>query len=81
MGADIVVNEDSLTEKGPCRLHGAEVDPHNDHRIAMACAVAALGAEGKTVIDNAEGVKKSYPTFFIDLRRLGADLVGGEFDR
>jgi 3-phosphoshikimate 1-carboxyvinyltransferase len=81
MGADIVVNEDSLTVKGPCRLHGAEVDPHNDHRIAMACAVAALGAEGKTVIDNAECVKKSYPTFFIDLRRLGADLVGGEFDR
>ncbi len=54
MGADIVVSADSLTVKGPCRLHGAEIDPHNDHRIAMACAVAALGAEGETVIHNAE---------------------------
>ncbi len=81
MGADIAVDEDSLTVKGPCKLHGAEIDPHNDHRIAMACAVAALGAEGETVILDAECVKKSYPTFFIDLRKLGVDVVGGEFDR
>lgn len=81
MGAEIVANEDSLTVKGPCRLHGAEVDPHNDHRIAMACAVAALGAEGETVIHNAECVQKSYPAFFIDLQRLGADVIGGKFNR
>jgi 3-phosphoshikimate 1-carboxyvinyltransferase len=81
MGAQIAVNEDGLTVRGPCSLHGAEIDPHNDHRIAMACAVAALGASGETTIRNAECVRKSYPRFFNDLRALGADVVGGEFDR
>jgi 3-phosphoshikimate 1-carboxyvinyltransferase len=81
MGAGIAVDADSLTVKGPCKLHGAEINPHYDHRVAMACAVAALRADGKTVIDDAECVKKSYPTFFIDLRKLGVDVVGGKFDR
>ena len=44
MGAEIAMDESSLTIKGPCKLHGATIDSHNDHRIAMACAVAALGA-------------------------------------
>jgi 3-phosphoshikimate 1-carboxyvinyltransferase len=47
----------------------------------MACAVAALGASGETRIQDAECVRKSYPKFFHDLRLLGADVVGGEFDR
>jgi len=76
MGADITVNEDGLTINGGSRLHGATVDPHNDHRIAMACAVAALGAEGKTKIQNVECINKSYPQFFSDLRVLGANVVG-----
>ena len=81
MGAQITMEESSLTVKGPCELHGAMIDPHNDHRIAMACAVAALGASGKTKIQNSECVRKSYPRFFSDLRELGVDVVGGEFDR
>ena len=81
MGADITADESSLTINGPCSLHGATIDSHNDHRIAMACAVAALRAEGETVIQNAECVRKSYPQFFNDLRRLGVDVVGGQFDR
>ena len=81
MGADIAVDESSLTVKGPCKLHGATIDPHNDHRIAMACAVAALRAEGETVIQNSESVRKSYPKFFNDLRSLGAEIVGRELDR
>jgi 3-phosphoshikimate 1-carboxyvinyltransferase len=81
MGADITMDENSLTVKGPCALRGSTIDPHNDHRIAMACAVAALGASGETRIQNAECVKKSYPGFFNDLRVLGVDVVGGEFDR
>jgi 3-phosphoshikimate 1-carboxyvinyltransferase len=81
MGADIAVDEDSLTVKGPCALRGSIVDPHDDHRIAMACAIAALSASGETKIRNAECVKKSYPGFFNDLRALGASVVGGEFDR
>ena len=81
MGADITMDENSLTVKGPCALRGSTIDPHNDHRIVMACAVAALGASGETRIQNAECVKKSYPRFFDDLRVLGVDVVGGEFDR
>jgi len=76
MGADIIVNEDGLTINSSCSLHGATVDPHNDHRIAMACAVAALGAEGETKIQNVECINKSYPQFFSDLRVLGASVVG-----
>ena len=81
MGASIAVDADSLVVNGPCKLHGTEIDPHNDHRIAMACAIAALGAEGETVIHNAECVQKSYPSFFNDLQSLGVDLVGGKFNR
>jgi 3-phosphoshikimate 1-carboxyvinyltransferase len=81
MGAQITMDESSLTLKGPCTLHGTTIDPHNDHRIAMACAVAALGASGETRIQDAECVRKSYPKFFHDLRALGADVVGGEFSR
>jgi 3-phosphoshikimate 1-carboxyvinyltransferase len=81
MGADIVANEDVLVVKGPCKLHGSDIDPHDDHRIAMACAVAALCAEGETIIHNAECVKKSYPRFFNDLISLGGNVVGRKFDR
>ena len=81
MGADINLSKNTLILKGPASLHGATVDPHNDHRIAMACSVAALRAKGETVIQNAECVRKSYPQFFNDLRKIGADVVGGQFDR
>ncbi|KON32408.1 hypothetical protein AC478_00205 [miscellaneous Crenarchaeota group-1 archaeon SG8-32-3] len=77
MGAQIAMDEGSLTVEGPCALHGAVVNPHNDHRIAMACAVAALGAKGETQIQDAECVRKSYPRFFNDLRSLGVDVDGG----
>ncbi len=81
MGAKIRVNESSLAIEGSCNLHGAVIDPHNDHRIAMACSVAALGAEGKTTIRNAECVRKSYPQFFTHLKQIGAEIIGGQFDR
>lgn len=81
MGAQISIDQDSLTIQGPNVLCGVPVDPFNDHRIAMSCAVAALRAEGETVIQNAECVRKSYPHFFSDLHKLGADIVGGEFVR
>ena len=81
MGAHISMEENSLTIEGPSPLHGAMIDPHNDHRIAMACTIAALGASGETRIQDAECVRKSYPNFFHDLRLLGVNIVGGEFDR
>jgi len=76
MGADIKATEDGLVVRGPCAMHGAVVNPHRDHRIAMACAVAALGASGETIIQDSECVKKSYPTFFEDLVSLGANVFG-----
>jgi 3-phosphoshikimate 1-carboxyvinyltransferase len=44
----------------------------------MACAVAALAAEGDTVLKGASCVTKSYPTFFDDLRKLGVEIHGGK---
>ena len=81
MGAETSMDTSSLAIKGPCALRGSIVDPHNDHRIAMACAIAALGAAGKTIIKDAGCVRKSYPRFFHDLRILGANVSGGELDR
>ncbi len=81
MGAQITLNDDGLLIQGGSLLHGATIDPHNDHRIAMACAVAALRAEGETTIQNADCVRKSYPQFFTHLKQIGVDLVGRKFDR
>ncbi|MCK5628259.1 3-phosphoshikimate 1-carboxyvinyltransferase [Candidatus Bathyarchaeota archaeon] len=81
MGAKIMLEANSFRVRGPCALKGSTIDPHNDHRIAMACSVAALRAEGMTRIKDSECVKKSYPEFFNHLRLLGADVIGGEFDR
>jgi 3-phosphoshikimate 1-carboxyvinyltransferase len=80
MGAQITITEDGLIVKGT-PLHGAVIDPHNDHRIAMAASVAALGAEGQTTITDAECIRKSYPQFFHHLMQLGVDVVGGKLDR
>ncbi|MDQ6904949.1 MAG: 3-phosphoshikimate 1-carboxyvinyltransferase [Bacteroidota bacterium] len=74
MNVDIELNDDLMIIKGGNQIKGAKVTSHNDHRIAMACAVAALGAKGNTVIHAAEAVKKSYPTFFEDLKMLKASL-------
>jgi 3-phosphoshikimate 1-carboxyvinyltransferase len=52
-------------------VHEGEVNAHNDHRIAMACAVAALRAEGCVAITGETCVTKSYPDFFSDLAALG----------
>ncbi|MEP6950670.1 MAG: 3-phosphoshikimate 1-carboxyvinyltransferase [Ginsengibacter sp.] len=74
MEVDIEINDDLMVIKGTKHAKGAEVTSHNDHRIAMACAVAALGAKGNTVIHAADAVKKSYPSFFEDLKMLKASL-------
>ena len=51
-------------------IHGATVSSHNDHRIAMAAAVAALNSDGAVTIRGAEAVDKSYPEFWDDFRNL-----------
>jgi 3-phosphoshikimate 1-carboxyvinyltransferase len=80
MGAKITITEDTMTIKG-APLHGAVIDPHNDHRIAMAATVAALGAEGETTVEHAECIRKSYPQFYLHIKQLGVDMVGGKLDR
>lgn len=69
LGAKIAVNGDEMAITG-AQLHGGQVDSHHDHRIAMACAVAALNCHGKVEIKNEECVSKSYPQFFEDLKSL-----------
>ncbi len=81
MGARIRIDGESLIVDGPCPMRGTVVDSHNDHRIAMACAVAALGADGETTIQNSKCVRKSYPKFFEDLYSLGANVVGWQLVR
>jgi len=72
MGATVEERPDGLKVEGrrAGKLRGAEIEPHGDHRIAMAFAVAGLAAEGATVIRDADCAGVSYPAFFEDLERL-----------
>ncbi|MBN8880305.1 MAG: 3-phosphoshikimate 1-carboxyvinyltransferase [Sphingobacteriales bacterium] len=72
MGVVIHIDGDLMRIEGGKGLKGAAVSSRHDHRIAMACAVAALKATGETSIEHAEAVNKSYPDFYNDLRALGA---------
>ncbi len=69
MGIAIQLQNDEMLIIGNTVI-GATINPHNDHRIAMACAVAGLQAKGDTIIDNPHVVNKSYPGFFTDLQKL-----------
>jgi 3-phosphoshikimate 1-carboxyvinyltransferase len=71
MNIKIDISEDTMFVTGG-RPEGVRVESHDDHRIAMAVAVAALGATGKVSIRDSQCVAKSYPGFFDDLRHLGA---------
>lgn len=70
MGADADEREDGFSIRSSRRLSGGTVHAHGDHRLAMAFAVAALGAAEVTTIEGADAVAVSYPTFFEDLRRV-----------
>lgn len=72
MGARIEELEDGFVVRGPVELKGTRVDSHGDHRVAMALAVAALCAEGETVISGWECVDVSFPGFEAVLRDLTA---------
>jgi 3-phosphoshikimate 1-carboxyvinyltransferase len=64
MGAEVIEFEDGLDVPGGQILHGATIDSGGDHRIAMAFSVAALRAEGETLIQGADSVAISFPEFF-----------------
>jgi 3-phosphoshikimate 1-carboxyvinyltransferase len=72
MGARVEERPDGLRVEGRAagKLRGAEIEPYGDHRIAMAFAIAALGANGPTVIRDADCAGVSYPKFFDDLERV-----------
>jgi 3-phosphoshikimate 1-carboxyvinyltransferase len=72
LGARVEEFPDGLRVEGRAagKLHDAKVNPEGDHRIAMALAVAALGAEGDTVVRDAECVGVSFPQFFDVLAKL-----------
>ena len=72
MGAEVAEFEDGLDVPGGQTLHGATIDSGSDHRIAMAFSVAALRAEGDTLIHGAESAAISFPEFF-DLLDLVAE--------
>lgn len=73
LGIRIFIKDDSLFIDGGS-LKAGRVHVYHDHRIAMAVAVAALKASGEITIEGAEAVDKSYPSFYNDLKMLGATV-------
>ena len=74
LGIQIELNQDRMMVYGGTGIKGAEVFSQHDHRIAMACGVAALCADGPITITDAEAVNKSYTDFFKHLQHLGAKV-------
>lgn len=70
IGCDVVPTDDGMIIHGGRDCHGAEIDSHMDHRIAMSFAVAALACSGEMTIRGADCVKISYPKFYSDLSSL-----------
>ncbi|MCY7049574.1 3-phosphoshikimate 1-carboxyvinyltransferase [Streptococcus parasanguinis] len=71
MGANVVPKEDGMIITGPTPLHGADLETFGDHRIGMMAAIAALlVSEGNVMLDRAEAINTSYPSFFEDLETL-----------
>jgi 3-phosphoshikimate 1-carboxyvinyltransferase len=70
MGAEVEEQEDGLKIPGGQSLHGAEIGSFDDHRIAMAFSIAALRAQGETLIRGSECAAISYPAFFTALESL-----------
>jgi len=73
MGIDVKELPDGMVVQGGS-LQGARVSSRNDHRVAMALALAGMNANGETMIDGAEAAEVTYPAFVEDFLRLGADI-------
>jgi len=78
LGARIEPLPDGFVVEGPTPLHGATVDSHGDHRLAMALAVAGLVAKGEVVIENVECIADSFPGFIELMWRAGAAMFTTE---
>lgn len=77
LGGSVSIEGDGLVIEGADRLRGGEVFAHNDHRIAMMEAIAAIRCQEPVVIEGAEAVDKSYPLFFEHYRQLGSRVEIG----
>lgn len=71
LGAQIDERDDGLTLSGVPGLIGGQTSGHNDHRIVMSMAIAALRATGAVEVTDAHSIEKSYPSFFQDYNTLG----------
>jgi 3-phosphoshikimate 1-carboxyvinyltransferase len=74
LGASIDERDDGFIVQGPTRLHGALVQSHGDHRLAMAMIVAGLIADGETVVEGIDVIADSFPGFVDLMRGLGAEI-------
>lgn len=74
LGIQIDLQDDLMIVHGGTGIKAATVHSRHDHRIAMACAVAALNAHGEVVLEEAEAINKSYPDFYEHLKLLGANV-------
>ena len=75
LGVESDAADDLLVIHGRGGFTGGTVESFNDHRIAMALAVAGLAADGETVIDGAEAASVTYPDFIRDFQNIGADFT------
>ena len=73
MGGSVKIENDCMVIRSSA-LTGAKIDPHGDHRMAMACAVAATGCSGRVEIDDAGCVNKSYNEFYDHMIKLGVEI-------
>jgi len=74
MGVRVIEESDKLTIFHCDMIKGSKINHNNDHRIAMACTIAALNADSSSYIQNSEIVEDSYPSFFEDLKELGVNI-------
>lgn len=74
LGIQIELKGDEMLVYGGTKIHAAETFSHHDHRIAMACAVAALNADAPVKITHAEAVNKSYPEFWNHWQKIGGKV-------
>lgn len=70
MGVEVEEFNDGLSIKGPAKLKGAVIDSFGDHRIAMAFSIAALIADGATIINGVSAVNISFPGFYEELKKI-----------
>ena len=75
MGVEIDLQDDLMVIKGGAGVKGSRVHSRHDHRIAMACATAAIKAGGETIIEEAQAVNKSYPDFYADIKKMGVSVT------